>query len=93
MERISQQLLSSDERIRQLQEEVDEKSRSVDLVHIQFQEQQKSAQELKSELDALKIESRNSSFQLEYNIKRVKELESALEKQVQKVLNFLFLVF
>ena len=96
MERISGQLSASNERIRQLQETVDEKSRSADDALTQFVEQQKSNAELEKELAALKSELMNSSIQLDYNKQRVEELEKQLqdaklqlEKQVPKV-NIIF---
>lgn len=97
---MSGQLSSSDERIRQLQETVDQKSRSADDALIQFQEQQKSNTELEKELVALKSELMNSSIQLEYNKQRVEELEKQLKdaklqqgKQVPKVNRSLYRPF
>ena len=96
MERISGQLSASNERIRQLQETVDEKSRSTDDALNQFVEQQKSNAELEKELVALKSELMNSSIQLDYNKQRVEALEKQLqdtklqqEKQIPKV-NIIF---
>jgi hypothetical protein len=60
MERLS----SSDERIRQLQETVDQKSRIADDALTQFQEQKKSNVELEQEVVALKSELMNSSIQV-----------------------------
>jgi hypothetical protein len=64
MECIMERLSSSDERIRQLQETVDQKSRSADDALTQFREQQKSNVELEQEVVALKSELMNSSIQV-----------------------------